>query len=413
MESKIVVPATGEKISVDAAGKLVVPNNPIIPFIEGDGIGVDVTPAMLKVVDAAVEKAYKGEKKISWMEIYTGEKSTKVYGDDVWLPAETLDAMREYHVGIKGPLTTPVGGGIRSLNVALRQELDLYVCLRPVRYYEGTPSPVKQPELTDMVIFRENAEDIYAGIEWKADSAEAKKVIDFLQNEMGVKKIRFPENCGIGIKPMSEAGTKRLVRAALEYVIDNDRDSLTLVHKGNIMKFTEGAFKLWGYELAQEEYAGQWVSEEEAENNPGKLIIRDRIADNMFQQVLTRPAMYSVIAAPNLNGDYISDALAAQVGGLGLAPGVNMSDTLAFFEATHGTAPKYVGKDTANPGSLILSGAMLLEHAGWPKACALVHKAMARAIAAKTVPGDLARQMDNAKTVGCSEFGDILGQAMD
>ena len=413
MESKIVVPATGEKISLDATGKLVVPNNPIIPFIEGDGIGVDVTPAMLKVVDAAVEKAYKGEKKISWMEIYTGEKSTKIYGDDVWLPAETLDAMREYHVGIKGPLTTPVGGGIRSLNVALRQELDLYVCLRPVRYYEGTPSPVKQPELTDMVIFRENAEDIYAGIEWKADSAEAKKVIEFLRTEMGVKKIRFPDNCGIGIKPMSEAGTQRLVRAALQYVIDNDRDSLTLVHKGNIMKFTEGAFKDWGYQLAREEFGaelidgGPWCQFKNP--NTGKnIIVKDVIADAFLQQVLLRPAEYDVIATMNLNGDYISDALAAQVGGIGIAPGANIGDGVALFEATHGTAPKYAGQDKVNPGSLILSAEMMLRHLGWLEAADLIVKGMEGAIRNKTVTYDFERLMDGATLRKCSEFADDM-----
>ena len=413
MESKIVVPATGEKISLDATGKLVVPNNPIIPFIEGDGIGVDVTPAMLKVVDAAVEKAYKGEKKISWMEIYTGEKSTKVYGDDVWLPAETLDAMREYHVGIKGPLTTPVGGGIRSLNVALRQELDLYVCLRPVRYYEGTPSPVKQPELTDMVIFRENAEDIYAGIEWKADSAEAKKVIDFLQNEMGVKKIRFPENCGIGIKPMSEAGTKRLVRAALEYVIDNDRDSLTLVHKGNIMKFTEGAFKDWGYQLAREEFGaelidgGPWCQFKNPKTGKN-IIVKDVIADAFLQQILLRPAEYDVSATMNLNGDYISDALAAQVGGIGIAPGANIGDGIALFEATHGTAPKYAGQDKVNPGSLILSAEMMLRYMGWFEAADLIVKGMEGAIRNKTVTYDFERLMEGATLRKCSEFADDM-----
>lgn len=413
MESKIVVPATGEKISLDATGKLVVPNNPIIPFIEGDGIGVDVTPAMLKVVDAAVEKAYKGEKKISWMEIYTGEKSTKIYGDDVWLPAETLDAMREYHVGIKGPLTTPVGGGIRSLNVALRQELDLYVCLRPVRYYEGTPSPVKQPELTDMVIFRENAEDIYAGIEWKADSAEAKKVIEFLRTEMGVKKIRFPDNCGIGIKPMSEAGTQRLVRAALQYVIDNDRDSLTLVHKGNIMKFTEGAFKDWGYQLAREEFGaelidgGPWCQFKNPKTGKN-IIVKDVIADAFLQQILLRPAEYDVIATMNLNGDYISDALAAQVGGIGIAPGTNIGDGVALFEATHGTAPKYAGQDKVNPGSLILSAEMMLRHLGWFEAADLIVKGMEGAIRNKTVTYDFERLMDGATLRKCSEFADDM-----
>jgi isocitrate dehydrogenase len=413
MESKIVVPATGEKISLDATGKLVVPNNPIIPFIEGDGIGVDVTPAMLKVVDAAVEKAYKGEKKISWMEIYTGEKSTKIYGDDVWLPTETLDAMREYHVGIKGPLTTPVGGGIRSLNVALRQELDLYVCLRPVRYYEGTPSPVKQPELTDMVIFRENAEDIYAGIEWKADSAEAKKVIEFLRTEMGVTKIRFPDNCGIGVKPMSAEGTQRLVRAALQYVIDNDRDSLTLVHKGNIMKFTEGAFKDWGYQLAREEFGaelidgGPWCQFKNP--NTGKnIIVKDVIADAFLQQILLRPAEYDVIATMNLNGDYISDALAAQVGGIGIAPGANIGDGVALFEATHGTAPKYAGQDKVNPGSLILSAEMMLRHLGWFEAADLIVKGMEGAIHNKTVTYDFERLMDGATLRKCSEFADDM-----
>ena len=413
MESKIVVPATGEKISLDATGKLVVPNNPIIPFIEGDGIGVDVTPAMLKVVDAAVEKAYKGEKKISWMEIYTGEKSTKIYGDDVWLPTETLDAMREYHVGIKGPLTTPVGGGIRSLNVALRQELDLYVCLRPVRYYEGTPSPVKQPELTDMVIFRENAEDIYAGIEWKADSAEAKKVIEFLRTEMGVKKIRFPDNCGIGIKPMSAAGTQRLVRAALQYVIDNDRDSLTLVHKGNIMKFTEGAFKDWGYQLAREEFGaelidgGPWCQFKNPKTGKN-IIVKDVIADAFLQQILLRPAEYDVIATMNLNGDYISDALAAQVGGIGIAPGANIGDGVALFEATHGTAPKYAGQDKVNPGSLILSAEMMLRHLGWFEAADLIVKGMEGAIRNKTVTYDFERLMDGATLRKCSEFADDM-----
>ncbi len=412
MESKVVVPAQGKKITLQN-GKLNVPENPIIPYIEGDGIGVDVTPAMLKVVDAAVEKAYKGERKISWMEIYTGEKSTKVYGDDVWLPAETLDAMREYHVGIKGPLTTPVGGGIRSLNVALRQELDLYVCLRPVRYYEGTPSPVKQPELTDMVIFRENAEDIYAGIEWKADSAEAKKVIDFLQNEMGVKKIRFPDNCGIGIKPMSEAGTKRLVRAALEYVIDNDRDSLTLVHKGNIMKFTEGAFKDWGYQLAREEFGaelidgGPWCQFKNPKTGKN-IIVKDVIADAFLQQILLRPAEYDVIATMNLNGDYISDALAAQVGGIGIAPGANIGDGVALFEATHGTAPKYAGQDKVNPGSLILSAEMMLRHMGWFEAADLIVKGMEGAIRNKTVTYDFERLMEGATLRKCSEFADDM-----
>ena len=413
MESKVVVPSVGEKISLDAQGKLVVPNHPVIPFIEGDGIGVDVTPAMIKVVDAAVAKAYGDKRQIAWMEIYTGEKSTQVYGQDVWLPAETLDLIREYHVAIKGPLTTPVGGGIRSLNVALRQELDLYICLRPVRYYEGTPSPVKHPDLTDMVIFRENAEDIYAGIEWKADSAEAKKIISFLREEMGVKKIRFPDNCGIGIKPMSCAGTQRLVRAAIEYAIDNDRDSVTLVHKGNIMKFTEGAFKDWGYQLAREEFGaelidgGPWCQFKNPKT--GKtIVIKDVIADAFLQQILLRPAEYDVIACMNLNGDYISDALAAQVGGIGIAPGANIGDGVALFEATHGTAPKYAGQDKVNPGSLILSAEMMLRHMGWVEAADLIIKGMEAAIRNKTVTYDFERLMDGATLRKCSEFADDM-----
>lgn len=413
METKVVVPSEGQKITLDANGKLMVPSHPIIPFIEGDGIGVDVTPAMIKVVDAAVAKAYQGERKISWMEIYTGEKSTHLYGQDVWLPAETLDFIREYHVAIKGPLTTPVGGGIRSLNVALRQELDLYICLRPVRYYEGTPSPVKRPDLTDMVIFRENAEDIYAGIEWKPGSAEANKVIDFLRTEMGVTKIRFTENCGIGIKPMSKAGTERLVRAAIEYAIDNDRDSVTLVHKGNIMKFTEGAFKDWGYQLARDEFGaelidgGPWCQF----NNPksGKtIVVKDVIADAFLQQILLRPAEYDVIACMNLNGDYISDALAAQVGGIGIAPGANIGDGVALFEATHGTAPKYAGQDKVNPGSLILSAEMMLRHMGWVEAADLIIKAMEAAIRNKTVTYDFERLMEGATLRKCSEFADDM-----
>ena len=413
METKVVVPSVGEKITLDAQGKLVVPDHPVIPFIEGDGIGVDVTPAMIKVVDAAVAKAYQGARKIEWMEIYTGEKSTQVYGQDVWLPAETLDFIREYHVAIKGPLTTPVGGGIRSLNVALRQELDLYICLRPVRYYDGTPSPVKRPDLTDMVIFRENAEDIYAGIEWKADSAEANKVIAFLRDEMGVKKIRFTENCGIGIKPMSAAGTQRLVRAAIEYAIDNDRDSVTLVHKGNIMKFTEGAFKDWGYQLAREEFGaelidgGPWCQFKNPKS--GKMIvIKDVIADAFLQQILLRPAEYDVIACMNLNGDYISDALAAQVGGIGIAPGANIGDGVALFEATHGTAPKYAGQDKVNPGSLILSAEMMLRHMGWVEAADLIIKGMEAAIRNKTVTYDFERLMEGATLRKCSEFADDM-----
>lgn len=399
MESKVVVPAEGKKITVDAQGKLVVPHNPIIPFIEGDGIGVDVTPAMIHVVDAAVKKAYHGERKISWMEIYTGEKSTHVYGKDVWLPDETLDLIRDYRVAIKGPLTTPVGGGIRSLNVALRQQLDLYVCLRPVRYYQGTPSPVKQPELTDMVIFRENAEDIYAGIEWKAGSAEADKVIKFLRDEMGVKKIRFPEQCGIGVKPCSEEGTKRLVRAAIEYAITNDRDSVTLVHKGNIMKFTEGAFKDWGYELAREEFGGELI-----DGGPWLKIKNP----NTGKEIVVK----DVIACMNLNGDYISDALAAQVGGIGIAPGANIGSDCALFEATHGTAPKYAGQDKVNPGSIILSAEMMLRHMGWFEAADLIVKGMEGAIAAKTVTYDFERLMEGAKLLKCSEFGDAIVKHM-
>ncbi|RCU52421.1 MULTISPECIES: NADP-dependent isocitrate dehydrogenase [Corallincola] len=413
MESKIVVPADGQKITVNADGSLNVPNNPIIPFIEGDGIGVDVTPPMMKVLDAAVEKAYGGEKKISWMEVYCGEKSTQVYGEDVWLPEETLTAVKDYVVSIKGPLTTPVGGGIRSLNVALRQMLDLYTCLRPVRYYEGTPSPLKQPELTDMVIFRENSEDIYAGIEFKAGTDEAKKVISFLQNEMGVTKIRFSENCGIGVKPVSKAGTERLVKAAIDYAIQNDRPSVTLVHKGNIMKFTEGSFKDWGYELALNEYAGElldggpWVKIKNP-NNGKEIIIKDVIADAFLQQILLRPAEYDVIATLNLNGDYVSDALAAQVGGIGIAPGANIGDGIALFEATHGTAPKYAGQDKVNPGSLILSGEMMLRHMGWTEAADLIVKGMEGAIAAKTVTYDFERLMEGATLLKCSEFGDAM-----
>ncbi|PEH72446.1 MULTISPECIES: NADP-dependent isocitrate dehydrogenase [Edwardsiella] len=413
MESKVVVPAEGQKISVDAQGKLSVPAQPIIPFIEGDGIGIDVTPAMIKVVDAAVAKAYHGERKIAWMEIYTGEKATQVYGPDVWLPDETLALIRDYRVAIKGPLTTPVGGGIRSLNVALRQQLDLYICLRPVRYYQGTPSPVKQPELTDMVIFRENAEDIYAGIEWKADSPEAKKVINFLREEMGVNKIRFTDHCGIGVKPCSEQGTKRLVRAAIEYAIANDRESVTLVHKGNIMKFTEGAFKDWGYQLARDEFGGEpidggpWVAVKNPRN--GKtIVIKDVIADAFLQQILLRPAEYDVIACMNLNGDYISDALAAQVGGIGIAPGANIGDACALFEATHGTAPKYAGQDKVNPGSIILSAEMMLRHMGWTEAADLIINGMEGAIANKTVTYDFERLMEGATLLKCSEFADAI-----
>ncbi|MEZ9523550.1 NADP-dependent isocitrate dehydrogenase [Enterovibrio norvegicus] len=416
MESKVVVPADGQKIAVEN-GKLVVPNNPVIPYIEGDGIGVDVSPAMIKVVDAAVEKAYGGDRKISWMEIYTGEKSTQIYGEDEWLPTETLDFIRDYKVAIKGPLTTPVGGGIRSLNVALRQELDLYICARPVRYFEGVPSPLKQPELTDMVIYRENSEDIYAGVEFKAGTAEADKIIKFLKEEMGATKIRFDEECGIGIKPVSEEGTKRLVRAAIQYTIDNDRDSMTLVHKGNIMKFTEGAFKDWGYEVAKEEFGaelldgGPWMTLKNP--NTGKeIIIKDVIADAFLQQILLRPAEYDVIATMNLNGDYVSDALAAQVGGIGIAPGANIGDGIALFEATHGTAPKYAGQDKVNPGSLILSAEMMLRHLGWTEAADLIISSMEKAIANKTVTYDFERLMDGATLRKCSEFAEDMIQQM-
>jgi isocitrate dehydrogenase len=408
----IKIPA-GEKITVNKDLSLNVPNNPIIPFIEGDGTGVDITPVMRKVVDAAVEKAYGGKRKIAWMEIYAGEKATHVYDQDTWLPEETLDAVKNYVVSIKGPLTTPVSGGIRSLNVALRQQLDLYVCLRPVRYFKGVPSPVREPQKTDMVIFRENSEDIYAGIEWAADTAEANKVIAFLRNEMGVKKIRFPEHCGIGIKPVSKEGTQRLVIRAIQYAIDNDRSSVTLVHKGNIMKFTEGAFKDWGYAVAREKFGAQLI-----DNGPwcklknpktGKeIIIKDVIADAFLQQILLRPEEYSVIATLNLNGDYISDALAAQVGGIGIAPGANLSDTVAMFEATHGTAPKYAGQDKVNPGSLILSAEMMLRHMGWSEAADLIIKAMEKAIDAKTVTYDFERLMSGAKLVSCSGFGNEM-----
>ncbi|KTC94473.1 NADP-dependent isocitrate dehydrogenase [Legionella erythra] len=410
---KIRIPTEGQAITVAANGSLQVPDQPIIPFIEGDGIGVDVTPPMIRVVDEAVKKAYGGKRKIAWMEVYAGEKATKVYGADQWLPKETLDALKKYVVSIKGPLTTPVGGGIRSLNVAIRQDLDLYTCLRPIRYFTGVPSPVKEPWKTDMVIFRENSEDIYAGIEWQADSPEAKKIIHFLQNEMGVKKIRFPDHCGIGIKPVSEQGTRRLVKAAIQYAIDNDRDSVTLVHKGNIMKFTEGAFKDWGYQVARDSFGameyqgGPWM----AFKNPktGKqIVIKDVIADAFLQQILLRPEDYSVIATLNLNGDYISDALAAQVGGIGIAPGANMSEEVAVFEATHGTAPKYAGQDKVNPGSLILSAEMMLRHMGWTEAADLIIKGVDGAIEAKTVTYDFERLMDGATCVSSSGFAEAM-----
>ena len=407
MQSNVQIPQ-GEKIQIAANGSLQVPNNPIIPFIEGDGIGVDVTPAMQVVIDAAVEKAYQGKRKISWMEIYAGSKANEVYGENTWLPAETLDFIREYHVAIKGPLMTPVGGGIRSLNVAMRQGLDLYNCLRPIRYYDGTPSPVKHPELVNMVIFRENSEDIYAGVEWVAGSPEANKVIQFLQQEMGVKKIRFTEDCGIGIKPVSKQGTQRLVRAALQYVIDNDRTSLTLVHKGNIMKFTEGAFKEWGYQVAQEFGAilieqGPWMRLTNP-NTGREIVIKDCIADAFLQEVLLHPTDYDVIATLNLNGDYISDALAAQVGGIGISPGANIGDEAAIFEATHGTAPKIAGQNKGNPGSLILSGEMMLRHLGWVEAADLVVKAVSKTIADKTVTFDFAEMLEGATLRSTSEF---------
>lgn len=413
---KIVVPADGDKITVNADLSLNVPNHPIIPFIEGDGIGVDISPVMIKVVDAAVQNAYSGKRSIVWMEVYCGEKADRIYGS--YMPEETFEALREFVVSIKGPLTTPVGGGIRSLNVALRQELDLYVCVRPVRWFKGVPSPVHHPELTDMVIFRENSEDIYAGIEWKADSPEAKKVIKFLQEEMGVTKIRFDQSCGIGIKPVSKEGTQRLVRKAIQFAIDNDKPSVTLVHKGNIMKYTEGAFKEWGYELAVERFGGElidggpWVKIK----NPrtGKdIIIKDVIADAFLQQILMRPADYSVIATLNLNGDYISDALAAEVGGIGIAPGANIGGAIAVYEATHGTAPKYAGQDKVNPGSIILSAEMMLRDMGWTEAADLIIKGVSGAIEAKTVTYDFERLMPDATLLRCSEFGDAIIQNME
>ncbi len=417
MYQHIKVPAEGQKITVNTDFSLNVPDNPIIPFIEGDGTGVDISPVMIKVIDAAVAKAYAGKRKISWMEIYAGEKSTKVYGPDVWLPEETLKVLKDYVVSIKGPLTTPVGGGIRSLNVALRQELDLYVCLRPVRYFKGVPSPLREPEKTDMVIFRENSEDIYAGIEWQEGSEGARKVIDFLVKEMGVKKIRFPQTSGIGVKPVSREGTERLVRKAIQYAIDNDKPSLTLVHKGNIMKYTEGGFRDWGYALAQKEFGAQpidggpWCSFKNPRTGK-EIIVKDSIADAFLQQILLRPNEYSVIATLNLNGDYISDALAAQVGGIGIAPGANLSDSVAMFEATHGTAPKYAGKDYVNPGSLILSAEMMLRHMGWVEAADLVISSMEKSITSKKVTYDFARLMEGATQVSCSGFGEVMTSNM-
>ena len=416
---KVAIPSEGRKITMGPSGVLAVPDNPIIPFIEGDGIGPDITRAAMAVWNAAVEKAYAGKRKVAWMEVYAGEKANAVYGPNTWLPAETLEALREHLVGIKGPLTTPVGGGIRSLNVALRQELDLYVCLRPVRWFKGVPSPVKHPEYTDMVIFRENTEDIYAGIEWKAGTPEAKKVVEFLQHEMGVKKIRFPGTSSIGIKPVSSEGTERLVRAAIQYAIDEDRPSVTLVHKGNIMKFTEGGFRDWGYALAKREFGAQTVGEGPwcAFMNPKtgrEIVVKDCICDAFLQQILTRPADYSVIATLNLNGDYASDALAACVGGIGIAPGgnINYVTGTAVFEATHGTAPKYANLDKVNPGSLILSGEMMFRFLGWTKAADLIIKAMDQVIASKKVTYDFARLMDGATELSCSGFGAALADAI-
>lgn len=411
--SHIKIPSEGQKIIPGQA----MPNNPIIPFIEGDGIGIDITPVMIDVIDAAVEKAYGGSKKIHWMEVYAGEKATRVYGDNVWLPEETLDALKEYSISIKGPMTTPIGGGIRSLNVALRQELDLYQCVRPVRYFSGVPSPLKNPAQTNMVIFRENTEDIYCGIEWQAETDDCKKLIDFLQGEMGVNKIRFPQTSGIGIKPVSKDGTQRLVRAAIQYAIDNDRKSVTIVHKGNIMKYTEGGFRDWAYELAQGEFGAQLIDggpwcQFKNPKTGNNILVKDAIADAFLQQILLRPAEYDVIATLNLNGDYISDALAAQVGGIGIAPGANISDQYAIFEATHGTAPKYAGQDKVNPGSLILSAEMMLRHMGWTEAADLIISSMEKAIGDKQVTYDFARLMDGANEISCSAFGKAMIERM-
>ncbi|MYM65255.1 NADP-dependent isocitrate dehydrogenase [Pseudoduganella sp. FT55W] len=417
MYQHINVPADGQKITVNADFSLNVPDNPIIPYIEGDGTGLDITPVMLKVVDAAVAKSYGGKRQIRWMEIFAGEKSTRVYGPDVWLPEETLAAVKDYVVSIKGPLTTPVGGGIRSLNVALRQQLDLYVCLRPVRYFSGVPSPLKEPEKTNMVIFRENSEDIYAGIEYTQGSEGAKKLIDFLVNELGANKIRFPETSAIGIKPVSVEGTERLMRKAIQYAIDNDKPSVTIVHKGNIMKYTEGGFRDWAYALAQKEFGaelidgGPWCKFKNPKTGRD-ITIKDSIADAFLQQILLRPMEYSVIATLNLNGDYVSDALAAQVGGIGIAPGANLSDSVAMFEATHGTAPKYAGKNYVNPGSMILSAEMMLRHMGWTEAADLIIKSMEKAINSKQVTYDFARLMEGANQVSCSGFGDVMIEQM-
>ena len=417
MYQHIKVPSAGQKITVNGDTSLNVPDEPIIPFIEGDGTGQDITPVMLKVVDAAVAKAYGGKKRIHWMEVYAGEKATQVYGPDVWLPEETLKALREYVVSIKGPLTTPVGGGIRSLNVALRQEMDLYLCLRPIQYFKGVPSPLKEPEKTNMVIFRENSEDIYAGIEWEANSDKARKVIKFLVEEMGVKKIRFPNTSAIGIKPVSIEGTERLVRKAFQYAVDNDKPSVTIVHKGNIQKFTEGGFRDWSYALAKKEFGaveidgGPWCKFKNPKTGK-EIIVKDFIADAFLQQILLRPADFSVVATLNLNGDYISDALAAQVGGIGIAPGANMSDTVACFEATHGTAPKYAGKDYVNPGSEILSAEMMLRHMGWNEAAAVIISSMEKAILSKKVTYDFARLLEGATQVSCSGFGQVMIEHM-
>lgn len=413
MYQHIQVPQSGEKITVNPDFSLNVSDHPIIPFIEGDGIGIDVTPVMRKVIDAAVEKAYAGKRKIEWMEVYAGEKSLKVYGENVWLPEETLDALKEFVISIKGPLTTPIGGGIRSLNVAMRQRLDLYVCLRPVRYFQGVPSPLREPEKTDMVIFRENTEDIYAGIEWAEGTPEAQKVIDFLVREMGVSQIRFPKTSGIGIKPVSREGTERLVRKAIQYAIDNDRPSVTLVHKGNIMKFTEGSFRDWGYALAKREFGaevigkGPWCRFKNPKTGR-EIVVKDVLADAFLQEILLRPAEFSVLATLNLNGDYISDALAAQVGGIGIAPGANISDSVAIFEATHGTAPSLAGQNNVNPGSLILSAEMMLRHIGWTEAADLVIASMQKAISSRQVTSDFARLMSDEREVSTSEFGNIM-----
>ncbi|WP_395668434.1 NADP-dependent isocitrate dehydrogenase [Rhodoferax sp.] len=409
----IKIPSEGQPITVNADMSLNVPSNPVVAYIEGDGVGLDVTPVMLKVVDAAVHKVYLGQRKIHWMEVFAGDKATRVYGPDVWLPDETLHALRRYIVSIKGPLAAPARGDIRSLNVALRQELDLYVCLRPVQYVQGVPSPLKEPEKTNMVVFRENSEDIYAGIEFEAGSTRAQRVIAFLHDEMGVKKIRFPQTSGIGIKPMSIEGTERLVRRAILYAIDNDKPNVTIVHKGNIMKFTEGGFRDWSYQLAQREFGAQlidggpWCVLKNPKSGK-KIIVKDVIADAFLQQILLRPAEYSVVVAPNLNGDYISDALAAQVGGIGIAPGANLSDTVACFEATHGTASKYAGKDYVNPGSLILSAEMMLRHMGWREAADCILRSMEKAILSKKVTYDFARLMDGATQVSCSGFGQVM-----